>query len=297
LKQIKYGDDAFVMRFEMPASWDVESITEVTIGIDRNATSLLDATAATLYTATTLNGAVVRTAGTVTIANDATAVVEGDRLRIAESASGPAEDVEVHSYNSSTKVVTIKRELNDAHANGAAVYGMWASYDLDASDTDVFVKGYVVEVTWTPDSDNQAYTERYVIGSSGYATTSLWRTVSKMWKSLWNEYSGYSQDDLNDVEEIIRSRFDSIFKNAGLDANRIVDKSQIDPGFALYGRMVLLEDGGDEKIREYEVAKTAFYLWFDELKKSPIWSDDDQDESQDETEIRTHTPYFLNRIA
>lgn len=298
MEQIKYGDDAFALRLEMPPTWDIESITEVTIGIKHGTTELLAATAATQYTATTLNGALTPSGGTATIANDAGAVVEGDRLRIAASAAGPAEDIEVHSYDSSTKVITLRRELNDGHSDGTAVHGMWCTYSLDASDTDTWGKGYIVEVVWTPDSNDEAYTDRYVIGTTAFASSRLWRDIELMHPALWKRYSGHTPEDLSDLEGAIAARLEQEMWSSHMDLDRIRDMPIVAPILTQCAIMVLYSSGGDEHQTEYERARDTFHAQLEKLKANPIWIDYDQDGAidDDEGEVQSRTPRFLTRI-
>ena len=161
MRIVKYDEGANALRLEYPYGWNVSGLSDVTIGIKTTAgAELLAATSATIYSNTTLASAA--TAGDVTIdlAVGADAVSPGDRLFIAHSAGGRDEEVEVASYNSTSKEVTVASPLIYGHSSGAAVYGLWATYDLDTTDTDVWPINSDIVITWTPDSGDHVYTER-----------------------------------------------------------------------------------------------------------------------------------------
>ena len=297
MKQVKYGDSSFLMRLEMPRSWDIENISAVTIGIkDSSATELLSAQSATLYTATTLNGALTATSMAATLANTATAVTTGDRLRIAASAAGQAEDIVVRSYNGSTYTIELDEELADAHSDGTAVHGMWATYAADFSDTDTYTAGKIIEVTWTPDSDDEAYTERYTVGKTEFAASQLWDHYSTLYPTNWETVKGTGNRNLDSLETLIVDLFAAEFKRRQLEIDRLRDQNLFHVGLLKFAHKTLLEDGGDSTANELEEAKESWVKWFEDVTKSTIWTDDDQDETLDEPEENyPRIPSFLTR--
>ena len=284
MKQIKYSDDSFELREEFPERIvpNAESITDVTIALaDTGGEEILAATSATLYTATTLDADASAGDAYVTFANGATALNRGDRVLIGDSDDGPPEMLVCHHYDATNRRAYGEYELQHAHASGAAVVGLWATYDLDVSDTDTYVKGYQLVGTWDPDTDDEAWTERYIIsGTATAAAAGLWKDMRAIYPSVYEEAT---KGDLVTLEAHIRQRFAHEFVSRGMELNRIVDNDRIQPGLLLFARYVILID--PERKSD---AKEEWGDWFKTLCGDSIWQDLDEDGALEDHEKETH---------
>lgn len=283
MKQIKYGDDSHTLRCEYPEAWDAASITGVEISIDTvGGTAILAATAATLYTATTLGSACTHGDEYIELAEGASAPAKGDRLWISSSASGPGEQVIVNYYDSSNRYVFTERELQHSHASGAAVKGQFATYAMDVSDTDTYIKGYEMVVTWDPSTDDFPYTDHYVIAGAAIGAPGFWRDFQAMYPV---EYDMRGGRDLVAFESQIRKRFAHELMSRQLNPDRIIDQDKIEPGVVLFARFLMMS-GQDQTM--YDRAKEEWVEWLKTLAADPIWQDLDQDGDIDSDEEEAH---------
>jgi hypothetical protein len=295
MQQIKYGDSSFTLRLEFPEHWDTESITGVTVAVTtRGNSSLLAAQDATIYTATTLGAAASAGDAYVTLAEGADAPSPGDIMIIAASDDGDRERIVVSHYDSVNRYLYPEDYLESAHSSGAAVYGAYATYALDASSATNYPKTAIVVVTWTPDSDDTAVTEEYVVAATSMAGGGLWADLSNSYPTVYEKIAGRDKDRLEDV---IRSRFGNALRHRGLDINRVKDQTLLSDGMVLFARFIILSDSSVEN-ETYMRAKTEFKDWLDMLAASPIWQDFDQDgaEDGDTGEVQPHYIENLYRV-
>lgn len=292
MSEVKYGDDSYTLRFEYPTGWDVDNITGVNIAIyDTGGSEALAATAATLYTATTLDAAASAGTNTITLASGASALQPGDRIRIADSASGPAEDATVAFYNSSTRVVTLADDMDEDHASGAAVDGLWCTYAADFSDTDTFPKGKEFRVVWSPQgSDDKDSSEIITVAGISYASSQFWADFKDDYPTDYDKLDGRN---LTRYEEKRRAEFGDELNTAGIELNRVVDQPRFRAGFALYVRRFILRGTGDADTEERKVADQAWNGWWEyTVRNSSIWTDTDQDGTKDTAEEVKRDPFF-----
>lgn len=290
MRLIQYNDSSFTLRFEYPAGWNAQSITGVNITItDVEGNSLLAATAATLYTATTLGAAASVGDSTITLASGASAVSPGDRLQIAASTTGPTEDITAQSYNSTTRVITLERELRYAHTSAAAVKGLWCTYALSTSTTTTWTKGLQVLIDWDPDTDDLPVRERGEVVISAYGPADF---VERFRTIYPDEYDAFV-DNLNNLVEEARRQLDTSLLSHGCLMDRIQDQSLLTPVLAALVRRLIAFSGGDRSEHEQDVANKEYARLFDELTRLPIWADDDQDGIRDEEEIDDYGDWQL----
>ena len=271
---VKYNESSNTMRLEYPYGWNIIGLSDVTIGVKTTAgAELLAATSATIYSDTTLASAA--TAGDVTIdlAVGADAVSPGDRLFIAHSAGGRDEEVEVASYNSTSKEVTVASPLLYGHSSGAAVYGLWATYDLDTTDTDVWPINSDIVITWTPDSGDPVYTERGRVQRS----VASWSDLERRFKAVYHR-------EYRQLTEPYR-RFDSMVEEAeqqlrmelslrSLDMYKVVDKTLVMPCMMAMIRWLSLIDVDSERfLDEREIAMSEYKRNLELLLAHPVWID------------------------
>jgi len=289
MKQVKYGDSSFTFRYEMDPSMDIASISGVNITVtDMSGSDLIAETAATIYTATTLDAAVSYDDSTITLASGASAVTEGDRLYIA-SATGPEEEVVVKSYNSSTRVVTLKNNVEEDHSSGTAVRGMWATYAADFSTVTTFTAGKQMRVVWEfTGSDDPSVTETYVIALYAAGVSDFWGEYNARYPVQAEMLDSKDKDKL---ETIIKDEFRVELKLAGIEYDRVVDQPLMTQGIMRYGRKMVLEGSGDADKYEYEIAVRSWNEWLTRVRDNMIiWTDNDQDGAIEDSEAVVHAP-------
>ena len=284
--QIAYNDSSFNLRLEMPPEWNVDAITSMNIGVkDWDGDDLLAATAATLYTATTLNGAVSVGDSTITLANTATALTPGDRVRIAASASGPAEEVEVVFYNSSTYTATLRHETRHAHATSTAVRGLWATYALDTTTVADWPAAQQCIVSWYPGgSDDRPLRQRAEISVIEFNFADFARRFEMLYPREWKlreNRTGGIKGILEEAKKQVRG--DLLSRD--FDINRVVDSAIIEPLVLAKARWLVLLGTGDKWTTEREVALDEYHRQMEIVSNSPLWKDDNQDYVRDEVEM------------
>ena len=289
--QIKYGTTSWTARLEMPPSWAIESISTVSLVVRTSSgTSISAAANATLYVATTLNGALSAGARTITLANTAGNVVEGDRLRIAASAAGGAEDVEVESYNSTSKVATLKRSLYRDHTTGTAVYGMWASKG-SISFASIAV-GTQVVCGWTPSTGEAEITVVYEIAKDEFRGVD----AVQRFRVRFPDFYASAEDTITEIytEATKQVRYD--FRVRDLDIDRVVDQELIMPALFTMMAYLIALGRGDQWMQERDFLAAAYEKECEKLFAMPLWTDDNQDQIKDESdEVTYHTPVVFTR--
>jgi len=295
MRQLEYDNDEFTIRLEFPHGWNVDVIDSVEIKItDLSGSELLADTAADLIDDTTLGAAASERADTVVLNTD-TSPESGDRLYIAASAAGPAEEIVVENYDSATKTITLKYELLYAHSSGAGVYGLYGTYDADLSDTDVFLLGKQVVLTWTPLDSGDASAGLPLKERAEVALFQLGiQGLQERFRSLYpREYEAISEP---------YSRFDSFVDEArkqlqidlnleGLNIDRVPNSELLIPCYMAKMRWLVLLSGDDRYETERKVAMNEYNTQIERLKLQPIWQDDNQDEAKSDDEFEDHSQY------
>lgn len=284
MRQIPYNNSAATTRFEYPPNWDAQTITGINIQITNlEGSDLLAATAATLWTATTLASAAA--VGDSTITLTAATLSPGDRLEIAASASGPKEQIEVQSYNSSTKVVTLARDLRYAHANSTAVKGLFATYDLDTSTVATWPKSEQVLLIWIPaGSDDLPHHERGEIASFDFAIPDFEQRFRVLYPTeamvLARRDDGFRKHCLETMKQLRIHLW-----SRGLHLERVQNTEVVAPCALSLARLLVVNGGGDKLAHEQDAALNEFTRNFEILCSNPIWVDSDQDNAREDDEI------------
>ncbi len=277
--RVKYGYNANVLRAELPDDYDTITAAAITITKDADGTDLLAATAATVYTATTLNGAVEAGADTVTVDSGADNLAAGDLIRIS-STSGGAETMRVTAYNATTKVATLDDYLLYDHESGAAVTARWLTYTLDASTTSTWTSGLDFTIEWNPTSDNQPWTEpgeileRTTGGASGTLFSVLYSHYDKAIPSgKFNDYESAANEELR-----------SLFLGRGVDIDKLVASYSIQPLIMAQMALFIAETGDDTWAGERAAMGKKRDDLLDSFTSSYQWIDKDQDLAVDDGE-------------
>ncbi len=284
MTQIRYNHASNILRLGYPAAWDPKLITGVTLTItDRDADELLDATALTLYTSTTLDGAVERFADEIVLDSGAGSLSPGDHLLL--SGVEGDEHVVVKGYDSSTYTAQLEAILDNAYADGEAVYGCWGTYTLDTTTVATWTAGLVVTLTWTPTGAGQPITWEAQIAKSSLDLSGLRLEFQDRFPRAHKAFV-VTSDRFDRIAE--QAERDLRYRHeATIDIDRAVDQARLNR--AVMAEMAYIWTlSGDEKIAdEYQRIMTER----DEANRvlaNPFWVDGNQDLEEDAGETTTH---------
>jgi hypothetical protein len=262
-REIKYNDSSQSLRLEYPSHWRAELITAVTIGVkDEAGAALLAATAATVYTATTLASAASLGAVTCTLAGTAGNLAVGDRIRL----SGPLEDCTVRSYNSTSKVVTLERALLADHAISSAVYPLWCTYALSTSTVATWPIGLECVITWTPTGDDLQITEYAVVSGAAFGA----RAYRERFAAIYPSEFEVAQARIEAVYEESRSRIRYRLAGRSMNIDRVIDQEILMPVLLDMMRYLIVCSGGNSFATERENSWANYLMSEDTLTSQPI---------------------------
>ncbi|MCP4545335.1 MAG: hypothetical protein GY835_02575 [bacterium] len=284
MRQILYNSASNILRLEFPTEWDGDSITGATVKItDLDGDELLAATALTLYTSTTLDGAVERFASSVVLDSAATALAPGDMILIAGAEGN--ETCVVKGYDATTYTAELEEILDNEYADADAVYGLWGTYTLDTTTVATWTAGLVVTLTWTPTGGGQPVTEAAQIAIASLDIAGLRLDLQDKFTRVYDAFT----DPVDRFDRIAKQAIrDLKYRHEGtVDIDRAVDQ----PRFirAVMAEMAYIWTlSGDEKIAdEYQRIMTER----DEANRilaNPFWVDGNQDLEEDAGETTTH---------
>jgi len=290
MRQILYNNSSQTIRLEFPPEWDPSTITDVTITIkDRDGTELLAADSMTLFTDTTLDGAVSRFADSITLDSGTDAVSPGDQLLI-DGASG-SEIVVAKGFDSTTKDVELVDIANVAHDDGDNVYGLFATYSLDTSVVATFTKGLLMTLIFTPDGSHSVITEEAQIASSQMEIGGLEKSFRLVYPRAYQAFTEQTRkfaDMATEAERQVRQELLS----RHLDYNRIVDQGTIKDVLMAKMAWLWVLSGDEQHEDERAVISSEYDKHFEFLCNQPIWADDDQDQIEDDNETTIHPHIF-----
>lgn len=294
MRELNYGSDAETIRLAYPHSWDPADITGLTLAInDRSGNELAAASPATLWTPTTLDGAAGAFSTTITL-NAGADDLEPDDLIMLVGAGGK-EIQTVRGYNSTTKLVTLDSILRNGYSDGEAVYGLFATIEVDLSDTDVFPAGKELILIWTPVGTGSPFTET--------AAISKYRQVDAagfegLFRDLYpRAHLGLTQPRnrlpsvLKVAKQEIRSKL--LAKDPRFDVSKVRDQELLDPALMASCAVIWARDGDkvlEDERKEYKDALTSAVKM---LAALPVWVDTDEDNIQDTGETSAHPHIFM----
>ena len=288
MRQLDYNNSSHTLRLEFPSLWDAVSITGVDITIkNTGATDLVTQTAATLYTATTLASGATSGSNSVTLDAGAGDLAQGDRIRLV----GPAEDVTVRSYNTSTKVATLEETLVYDHDSGSSVSPLWATYALDTSDTDTWVKNLECTIFWEPDIDGASRIELAQVKDRRYDVSDF----SNKFRLLYPSEHDIVGDRIGEFIELATQECRNRLEIKGMDPDKVVNSDLLDPIFLKYARWIVVSAGGNEWQYERGAAWDDYVQLETELVSSPLWVDEDLGLDEEGEEVDTHQPVRIMR--
>jgi len=277
------------IRLEFPRTWEPSDLTGVTIQIaDTAGTELLSAAAASLYTATTLDGDARRFVRSITLAEGSGDLEIQDLIRIVGVLG--YEDHTVKGYSSLD--AELENHVDRDFESGAAVYRLHCVATVDLSDTDDFPIGQQLVITWTPTGTGGVLTELAEIeGAIQVDIADFTRKFSASYKRAYSALSS-PEDNLDTIIEIAQDELRTDLTDRGLDITRIKDQGLITPPLMALVAVIWARDGDDNTADEYERYGQAYSAALEKLCRLPVWEDSDSDGIKDTGEVQTHPANF-----
>lgn len=292
MKQIPYNNSSVTLKIACPAEWAIEDLTAVTIkATDDNAVELLADTAATLYTATTIDGAISQYDDSFILAAGSDSPAVGDTMKLA--GTGSEEYIVVKGYDAATLTVTCEDIIDNDYDDGTDVYGLDISYDMDTSVVATFTAGLVFTITWTPTGTGIQIKDLYQIGKFATDVEGIRKRFGRLYPRAYSAFTSPVERIADMVKEA--EIFVSIELEAGnMDYNRIINHDVLSQ--LLMAKMAYLWTlGADEDLAdEREALSLTYSSLFGLASALPLWSDTDQDEKVDDDEVTTHEHIFEN---
>lgn len=292
--KILYGDNDFEIRRECPSNYPLITAGKITV-LDDAGNTLQAAASFTVPTATTLNGAT--TAGAESIVYTGQTWASGDLIQIG-SAGEPAERRRIVTVNTTTKVITLDRYLDFAHATGGAIAAAFWTYSLDASGTDYanLERGTILWSTFTPE-DAIPFTDEFVIVKQQAAPAAIASKFRVRFPHIASLAATFTTDEWEQYENDAADAVRWDFSNRGRDITRLVNSGSLDELYMLKTAYLLALGGGSEEwageiVRQHDAYQERFEMFI----ASPFWTDDDQDNVRDDEEdADAQAPYFSGR--
>ena len=287
MRQIQYNLATNSLRFELPEEWSKPDLTALTLQIANKAgTELMAASAVTLYTATTLNGAVNRFSTSIALTTGATAVTTGDRLMLV--GAGGSEVVTVRGYNSGT--ATLEGAVNNAYDDSDAVHGLWGTVTVDTTTVATWPAGLIVRLLWTPTGTGMPVTELAQIDKTSLDIEGLGIELNDTYPRAYQSFT--DKNNLDRMTVVAKRELRAKLKPDGLDIYKMVDQDPI-IGLMVCELAHLWTLSGDEQMNdEREAIGAELDRRLAEFRKNPFWIDLDQDGTEDDGEVFSAHPIF-----
>lgn len=280
---LKY-ESTEALKFKIPDNWDVDNLSEIAVSVTDESGTVLDSGTATMWAPSTLDEAADAFDTSIVLASDVEDLTPGDYIRIGDVGEIEREVRQVIAYDDTGKEATIL-ELRHAHADGAAVVPMSASYELDLSDTDVFTKGKSVWVRWNPDTADGEYVQQFVVQSDEFAAQGLWDEFQAAYPIEWAEAQSR---DLATIERMAKRAMKRELADPktgqGRDLDKIQDMDLMQEGLLYRCRLVVLSGVSEVDKFEKDQAQADWEAWLASVNAISIWQDDDQDQVVDSGE-------------
>jgi hypothetical protein len=292
--ELNYNNAAETIRLAYPQGWDPADITGLTLTInDRSGNELAEAAPATLWTSTTLDGAVSAYTTSLTLDAGADDLEPDDLIMLA--GAGGKEIQTVRGYDSATKIVTLDSILRNGYSDGDAVYGMFAIIEVDLSDIDVFPVGRELVLIWTPTGTGAPFTKTGAISkyrqidSAGFE--GLFRDLYPRAHLGLTQPRNRLPSVLRIAKQEIKTRL--LAKDPMFDITKIRDQNLLEPSLMASCAVIWARDGDQVLEDERKEYKDVLLTAIETLAALPIWIDPDEDNIQDTGEISAHPPIFM----
>lgn len=293
MRYLNLGNSAETLRIEFPLEWDPSALTGLTLAINnRDGSELAAAAAVTLWTATTLDGAVAVTATSCTLADGSDELFPGDGIMF--SGAGGTERKVVKGYDASTELLEVDSIFERDFSDGDDVYGLFGTIEVDLSNLTTFPAGQKLMLIWSPTGTGGDITELAEIAT--YMQVDI-AGLGEQIRDVWpRAYKGLTvpRDRLKRVARRARNdiRKQLLAINPRFEINLVRDQSVLIEAIAAQCA-VIWTLGGDEKLKdERAAAREQVAIEVETLSKLNIWADTDGDGVEDAGETKAHPTTF-----
>jgi len=292
MKQLPYSSAAAPLHFEFPDEWSAVDLSALTLAVyDEDGNVLQAADSVTLYTATSLEGAVERFASEIALDTAAAALAVGDMLEL--HGTEGVEKVRLKGIDTTNDTYELEAILDNAYEDNDVVVAVFANYDLDISTVATFTVGMLLTLVWTPTGTGLPITQIVQVAASSLDIAGLRQNFLDVYPRAYKAFTEPT-DKLNRMAQIARRQLGNECIAKGLDIERVVDQDRmVDVVSARMAWLWALNgdiDMEDErKVIAAENAKQTAWLM-----SRPVWADDDQDKIKDDGEFTDHQ-YFPTR--
>jgi len=290
--QLQYNLATNALRLELPAEWDAKLLSGLTVGAkDNDGNVLLAPAAATLYTATTLDGAVSRYADDIVLDSGADALNIGDSIVL----SGPSgEEVRrVQSYVAATFTAKLESAVDHEYDDEDDVYGRFATYTLDTTTIATWTLALPFVLTWTPTGTGMPITQTARISKSALNLAGLYSRFKSKFPRAYKAFT-IPVDKFEAMRDEAQTEVAAEALYDNLDIERIVDQDVIISTIMAKMAWFWCLQSDDDMETERQTLANEYEKKYSVMMKSAIWSDDNQDEKKDEDEVTDHEHYFEN---
>lgn len=290
MQHLRYNNASNVLRFALPAEWNIEDLSALTLTIKNLAgTELLAASAVTMYTATELDGDVSRYDKEITLDSGATDLDEGDEILIVGSAG--KEHAIVEGYDSTTKIATLERILDNPYDDGDAVYGLFGSITVDTTVVATFPVGTLLTLVWTPTGTGHTTRQPAQISVNIVDVLNLRKRFSIVYPRAYNAFI-QPVDRFADMVEEAEQGVRTDMELAEMNYDRLWDQD-IAAQLVMAKLAFLWTFNGDVEIDdERKFLEDQYDKKLTAAKKLPMWTDSDDDDTEDDGEITDHEHIF-----
>lgn len=293
MRRLNLGNDAETLRLELPIEWNPADLTGLTLTInDQSGNELMVAAAVTLWTPTTLDGAVAACSTSCTLAAGSDDLAPGDGIMVI--GAGGRERMVVKGY--AALVAEVDTIFSLDFADGDDVYGLFGTIEVDLSDTSVFPAGQELLLIWTPAGSGGPITEEAVISS--YRQVDIAGLREELRDVYPRAYVGLTvpRDRLERIAARARNdiRKQLLAMDQSLELNTIRDQDLILPAVAAQCAVLWTLNGDDELDNERATFKEQVSAELALISTLDVWGDSDGDLVDDPLERRDHPPVFHN---
>ena len=290
MRQIRYNNASNVLRFEYPVEWNALDLTAVTLTIkDRDAVELLEASSVTLFTDTTIDGAVDRFASEIVLDSGTDALSKGDQIML--SGIEGTEVVQVKAYDSTTYTVELEAILQNEYADNDPVYGLFGDITVDTTVVATFTAGLEMTLLWTPTGTGLPTREVAMVSKTELDIVGLRKRFQIRYPRAYKALTD-PNDRVNDMLKEAEFEVGEELKANLIDIQRLPDQDGI--SLAIMSKTLLLwvADGDEDKTDEREFFMNQYEKHIGFLTKEVLWTDDNQDDVEDAEEADDHEPAF-----
>jgi len=288
MKQLKYNKTQTI-RFDFPTEWQADVITSATLALfGSDGTELLSASALTIASSTTLDGAVSRYSDSITLASGSDELAPGDRILLTGAAGHEHRIVEGYD----TLVATLEKYVDQDYDDDDAVYYCNGTIEIDLTTVATFVLGKQITLQWTANT-GQSVTQLATISHTTAEIEGLEGRFRDLYPRAYKKFA--DEDKYARMQKEATRQIELELQSNNLSLHRVVDTDILAPSIMAKMAFMWAMAGDETKEEERNDYSKEYSDSFLLLTRNPIWVDVDQDLVQDDDEIDSYENIFERR--